>query len=299
MKIVGNTLLDICDALTTPELSFSTLRELRPKMSHYGNYITYARGNAITFLAHLNEEPLAVKCYLNPRTNPRLIASDPSVATSPLLLPFNFYEEELQLGLSALGSHTRLDILTTPWLREESLARAIRLAQAADDRRQFATLANRFDRFALQLLDAPFAHGDIKPENILLTDDETMQLIDIDAIWLPTLTRCEEIGTAGYQHPLRNESHFGADIDDYPIALLTVALHALSELALETDPTTLLPIESSVATHPTPTYQEIVAHLRNTHNRPLLHLAEQLRSQSPAIDGLRDALTELVDNHTT
>ena len=81
---------------------------------------------------------------------------------------------------------------------------------------------------AVGLLDREYAHGDLKPENIIVTPDGDMRAIDWDAAFTPELAGnpAPETGTAAYQHPLRTNELFDKHIDDYSIAMLSTMLHA-------------------------------------------------------------------------
>jgi hypothetical protein len=94
---------------------------------------------------------------------------------------------------------------------------------------KMAALSQMFEELALSILNERWAHGDIKPENIIFSHDG-LHLIDFDAMYREGFSTndCVEIGTSQYQHPLRNRDNFGKDIDDYPVALITTVLAALS-----------------------------------------------------------------------
>ena len=75
-----------------------------------------------------------------------------------------------------------------------------------------------------------WAHGDLKPENIVVRPSGELQLIDFDAMFLPAFAgrRSPELGTTAYQHPAREAGDLDASLDDYPAALISTALHALA-----------------------------------------------------------------------
>ena len=103
----------------------------------------------------------------------------------------------------------------------------------------FQKLATAFDSMACELLASPRAHGDLKPENIIVAPDLlSMSAIDWDAAFLPQFSgeKASEIGTAAYQHPSRTIDMFDKHIDDYSIAAISTLLHAMA-------------IEPSVADH--------------------------------------------------
>lgn len=296
---IENQMVNLCDlyaAVATPELSFRRLRPIL-KQDRYGNLLTYAQNNALVVRASLDGVDVAIKCYLNPRKNLSVIVGDEAVNSSPLLLPMRLYRDEVVIS-SVLGeAKSRHDVVLTPWAKQGSLDSLIAQAVRGGDRELLASLAERFDRLALALLDAPFAHGDVKPENIVVADDGEFRLIDLDAMWTPELTRCEELGTAEYQHPRRDAKFFGPHIDDYPIALISVALHALAELPHISVEGAVLPFGSGLVESTNEAYREACAHFRKSGNVTLQRLAEQLTKKRPMIDNLRVLIAELLKKY--
>jgi len=57
-----------------------------------------------------------------------------------------------------------------------------------------------------------------------------LRLIDYDGAYIGELAgrKAEVIGSPAYQHPSRDADFFGKAIDDYPIALISLSLHALA-----------------------------------------------------------------------
>lgn len=279
-------------AMTTPELSFRSLH-ISPKLDRYGNLLTYARNNALITKAYFDGNLVAVKCYLSPRTNIDKILTDDNIISSPLLVPSHLYKDEFVIILSD-GTKSCHDVVISPWIAGGTLDDAISLAVRERDVEALVALAERFDRFALTLLDAPFAHGDVKPENIVIAENGEFRLIDIDAVWTPALTCCEELGTAEYQHPRRDEKLFGPHIDDYSIALISVALHALAEMPHIADERAVLPFDSTLVKCVNMAYKEALAHFRKSDNNALLGLARQLTKKTPIIKNLSEMIAELI-----
>ena len=261
-------MVNVCDlyrAMTTPELSFRSLSHITPKLDRYGYLVTYAQNNALVAQANLGDALVAIKCYISPRENISTILSTEDVNSSRLLVPSHLYKDEL-IVMQGDGVECSADVVISPWISGGTLSEAITAAVRSGDVATLAILAERFDRLALALLDAPFAHGDVKPENIVIADDGEFRLIDLDAVWTPALTRCEELGTAEYQHPRRDAKFFGPHIDDYPIALISVALHALAELPHLAVEGVVLPFDSGLVESTNEAYCEACAHFRKSGN---------------------------------
>ena len=151
-----------------------------------------------------------MKCYYRPHRN---LAK---------LYGKSYYPREV--GLYTLMGHIDyLDAVITPWVEGQPLDRALH-----DPDADYLSLSRAFDAMARDTLAQAMAHGDIKPDNIIVRDDSSMQLIDWDAAWRPDIDHIEEWGTVGFRHPLRRSSDFNKHIDDYPIALIATMLAALA-----------------------------------------------------------------------
>ncbi len=138
-------------------------------------------------------------------------------------------EQELFLYESARTGRW-VDVVVSEWIEGEVFRWAIERAALAHDRSTLSHYARLFDELAAGLLNDDWAHGDLKPENIILTAEGTLRLIDFDAAYYPTLQGLQaiELGTPQYQHRRRSVLDFDARLDDYPAALIATALHALS-----------------------------------------------------------------------
>ena len=156
----------------------------------------------------------ALRVYIRPHRNLRAIYGE------------NYYPQELLVSSTDAAS-TLADVVLCEWHEGESLQCVIE--QNCQNRAKMEALSHLFEEFAFSLLNESWAHGDLKPENIIFSP-EGLRLIDFDAMFRPnfTIADCVEIGTRQYQHPQRDTSIFDKSIDDYPVALLTTVLAALS-----------------------------------------------------------------------
>ena len=144
----------------------------------------------------------------------------------------NYYPNELMVSASA--SKGRLvDVVLNEW--KDGITLQSKIEQFASSPSKMEALSRYFEEWALELLDKEWAHGDIKPDNIIIGKDG-LQLIDFDAMYRPDFAEedCVEVGTSLFQHPKRNKECFNVHIDDYPIALIVTALSAMSKNRLLT-----------------------------------------------------------------
>lgn len=157
---------------------------------------------------------MAMRVYMRPHRNLRAIYGE---RYYPMELLVNSSDSECGLA----------DVVLCDWYEGVSLQSKIEALCRKPDK--MAVLSQMFEEFALSLLNERWAHGDVKPENIIFSNDG-LHLIDFDAMYREdfTIDDCVEIGTRQYQHPLRDKNNFDSNIDDYPIALITTALAAMS-----------------------------------------------------------------------
>lgn len=190
-------------------------RQIYPILDEGSNRPSCSIGNSVIVFAVMCEgRKMAMRVYMRAHRNLRAIYGD------------RYYPKELLVN-SNDNECGLADVVLCDWCEGVSLQSKIEaLCQKPA---KMAALSQMFEEFALSLLNEKWAHGDLKPENIIFSNDG-LHLIDFDAMYREgfMVADCVEIGTRQYQHPLRDKSVFGRDIDDYPIALITTALAAMS-----------------------------------------------------------------------
>ena len=173
----------------------------------------YFTGNSsVIFTAFWQGQKKVLKCYT--RHNPHLKA----------IYGSKFLPAELCV-CDIMGRRHWVDCLLTDYIEGVTLHEKLCQNPTPDE---LKSLAISFDLMARDLLGKELAHGDLKPENIIVCANGEMQAIDWDAAFVPALSgnTAQETGTAAYQHPMRDSKLYDKHIDDYSIAYLSTMLHA-------------------------------------------------------------------------
>ena len=119
-------------------------------------------------------------------------------------------------------------VLLMDWIDGETMESYI--AENYQDNYAMAMLCYRFCKMAAWLRFQPFAHGDIKPDNIMVRPDGSLTLVDYDGMFVPAMKgqKSPTIGTKDFSHPLRTVDDFDETIDDFALASIALSLKAIS-----------------------------------------------------------------------
>ena len=119
-------------------------------------------------------------------------------------------------------------VLLMDWIEGETMETFI--AENYTDSYEMSMLCYRFCKMAAWLRSQSFAHGDIKPDNIIVRPDGTLTLVDYDGMFVPAMKgqKSPTIGTKDFSHPLRTIDDFDETIDDFALASIALSLKAIS-----------------------------------------------------------------------
>lgn len=169
-----------------------TLGEIDVCRDEQGRPCFSAGNSAAVFRIRLGGRIRSLRCYLRPMRHLKEIYGQ------------RLLEKELYLHTSP-ETGVWVDTVLGDWIEGSTLHETVAQAAALRDRESLQILVRLFDRLALALVTDDRAHGDLKPENIIVGDDGTLCPIDFDASYLPAFAGeiSPELGTAAYQHPAR------------------------------------------------------------------------------------------------
>ena len=222
------------EAVRNAEDNFDKLRNLRPVTDGNGNPVMTSGNFAVVFKMRdeKNDKLYAVKCFLkdqpNRAENYRMIAEELEFVSSSFLTKFQYLDKELFVD-AAHADGDEFPVLLMDWVEGTNLDQYIR--QHLHDSYQLHLLAYQFSRLALWLMPQPFAHGDLKPDNIMVREDGTLVLIDYDGMFVPAMKgqKAREMGSPDFRHPTPTEETFNEHIDDFSLASILLSLRVIAE----------------------------------------------------------------------
>ena len=221
------------EAIRSAEDNFDQYSALRPVLDDKGNPVMSSGNFAVVFKMRDEQTKrlYAVKCFTRDQegrqANYRKIAEELEFVSSPYLVHFRFLEKELFVD-SSQGDAEEYPVLVMDWVEGEPLDRY--LWAHLQDTYALQLLAYRFCRMGAWLLSQPFAHGDLKPDNILVKADGSLVLVDYDGMFVPAMQgeQAGELGSPDFRHPLRTAADFNEHIDDFSIATIALSLKAIA-----------------------------------------------------------------------
>ena len=221
------------ESIKLAEDNFDELSYLRPVLDTDGQPVMSSGNFAVVFKMKDERDGklYAVRCFHRDQEGRsesyRLIEEELKDVESPYLVSFRYMDKELFVD-SSQTDETEFPILLMDWVEGITLDKYLR--ENLDDQYALEMLAYRFSQLAQWLIPQPFAHGDLKPDNILVREDGTLVLVDYDGMYVPAMKgqKARELGSPDFRHPLRTEEDFDEHIDDFPLASILFSLKAIS-----------------------------------------------------------------------
>ena len=208
------------------------LAHLVPVLDDHGE--PYRSSGAFAVVFKMKDEQTgkcyALKCFLEEQEGRaeayRLIADELDCIDSSYVTSVKYLEKEIFVDSSC--EEDELPVLLMDWVEGETMETYI--ANNYQDEYAMGMLCYRFCKMAAWLRSQPFAHGDIKPDNIMVRPDGNLTLVDYDGMFVPAMKgqKSPTIGTKDFSHPLRTVDDFDETIDDFALTSIALSLKAIS-----------------------------------------------------------------------
>ena len=172
----------------------------------------------------------ALKCFTDEQEGRNeaysQIAEELEFVDSTYITAVKYLEQELFVDSSC--NDEVFPVLLMDWVDGETMETYV--ADHYADSHAMAMLCYRFCKMAEWLRAQSFAHGDIKPDNIMVRPDGTLTLVDYDGMYVAAMKgrKSPTIGTKDFAHPLRTVDDFDETIDDFALAVIALSLKAIS-----------------------------------------------------------------------
>ena len=208
------------------------LAHLVPVLDDHGE--PYRSSGAFAVVFKMKDEQTgkcyALKCFTEEqegRAEAYLqIADELEFVDSSYITSVKYLDKEIFVDSSC--EEDEFPVLLMDWIDGETMENYI--AENYQDNYAMAMLCYRFCKMAAWLRFQPFAHGDIKPDNIMVRPDGNLTLVDYDGMFVPAMKgqKSPTIGTKDFSHPLRTVDDFDETIDDFALASIALSLKAIS-----------------------------------------------------------------------
>ena len=219
-------------AIQDASSNLDKLAYLVPVLDDHGE--PYRSSGAFAVVFKMKDEQTgkcyALKCFTEEQEGRaeayRQIADELEFVDSSYITSVKYLDKEIFVDSSC--EEDEFPVLLMDWIDGETMETYI--AENYQDNYAMAMLCYRFCKMAAWLRSQPFAHGDIKPDNIMIRPDGNLTLVDYDGMFVPAMKgqKSPTIGTKDFSHPLRTVDDFDETIDDFALTSIALSLKVIS-----------------------------------------------------------------------
>ena len=219
-------------AIQDADDNLDKLAYLTPVLDNHGE--PYRSSGAFAVVFKMQDKSsgkcYALKCFTEEQEGRadayRQIADELDMVDSSYITSVKYMEKELYVDSQC--EEDEFPVLLMDWVEGETMEAYI--AANYHNQSAMSMLCYRFGKMAAWLRSQSFAHGDVKPDNIMIRPDGSLTLVDYDGMFVPSMKgyKSPTIGTKDFCHPLRTMDDFDETIDDFSLASIALSLKAIS-----------------------------------------------------------------------
>lgn len=235
------------EAIKAAKDNFEQLSYLRPVLDDDGLPVMTSGNFAVVFKMkdERDEKLFAVKCFTKEQEGREeayhQITEELKNVSSPYLTSVRYLDKELFVDTDQTNE-TEFPVLLMDWVEGMTLDKYLfeictSMMRYHKDQWKYMSgkyalqsLAFSFEKLGTWLKLQSFAHGDLKPDNILVQKNKSLVLVDYDGMYVPSMKgqRSRELGSLDFRHPQRTDKDFDENIDNFPIASILLSLEAIA-----------------------------------------------------------------------
>ena len=199
------------EAIRYAEDNFDKLSNLRPVLDDNGKPVMSSGNFAVVFKMKDIEtgKMYAVKCFTREQEEReeryREIIKVLEHVKSPYFVSTQYYDKELFVDTSQ-GDETEFPVLVMDWVDGYPVDQFIQ--DNISNKYRLQLLTYNFCQLGVWLLSQQIAHGDLKPDNIIVREDFSLVVVDYDGMFIPAFygKSALEVGSPDFQNPNRSIS---------------------------------------------------------------------------------------------
>lgn len=221
------------EAIMSAEDNFEKLSSLRPVLGDDG--LPVMTGGNFAQIFKMKDEQCgkfyAVKCFTKEQEGRadayREISKELEDVSSPYLVSIRYLEKELFVDTNQ-SLETEFPVLLMDWVEGKTLDKYLR--ENLGNNSALNMLVYHFRQLSQWLITQPFAHGDLKPDNILVREDGSLVLVDYDGMYVPAMSgeMARELGSTDFRNPHREVDEFDENIDLFSLISIFISLSVIA-----------------------------------------------------------------------